>query len=47
MGKAMHAAANLDPAACRASAARFDQKQMIASYLDLYTELAAVRVDAH
>ncbi len=47
MGKAMHAAANLDGAAGRASAARFDQKQMIASYLDLYTELAAVRVDAH
>jgi glycosyltransferase involved in cell wall biosynthesis len=46
MAEAMHAAANLDPAACQASAARFNQKQMIAAYFDLYAELAMVRIGA-
>jgi glycosyltransferase involved in cell wall biosynthesis len=46
MAEAMRAAGNLDPATCRASAAPYDQQQMIAAYFDLYGELTAVRVDA-
>ena len=46
MAAAFSAAAQLDGAACRAAGRAFDQRKMVAAYLELYAEMAAAPAHA-